>query len=115
MSITVTGATGPFGRRAIEALLRRGVPAGQIMAVGRNVAKIAGLSGRGVTVRRADYDDPSSAAADRPANAGDCWGVLTSAGSGSAPQRHERALTVVGLSRPMRAGFTAHPAGQILR
>jgi len=60
MSITVTGATGPFGRLAIEALLRRGVPAGQITAVGRDVTKIAGLSGRGVTARRADYDDPAS-------------------------------------------------------
>lgn len=60
MSIIVTGATGPFGRLTIEALLRRGVPAGQIVAVGRNVTKIDDLSGRGVTVRRADYDDPAS-------------------------------------------------------
>lgn len=60
MSIIVTGATGPFGRLAIEALLRRGVPASQIVAVGRSLTKIADLSGRGVTVRRADYDDPAS-------------------------------------------------------
>ena len=32
MTIVVTGATGPFGRHTIEALLRRGVPADQIRA-----------------------------------------------------------------------------------
>ncbi len=57
MSIVVTGATGHLGRLAVEALLRRGVPAGRIVAVGRNVEKIADLAGRGVVVRRADYGD----------------------------------------------------------
>jgi NAD(P)H dehydrogenase (quinone) len=57
MTIVVTGATGPFGRHAIETLLRNGVPAADIVAIGRNVEKIADL---GVTVRRADYDDPES-------------------------------------------------------
>jgi len=60
MSIIVTGATGQFGRLAIEALLRRGVPADQVVAVGRNVAGIADLAERGVAVRRADYNDPDS-------------------------------------------------------
>ena len=39
MSIVVTGATGPFGRLAIEALLLRGIPARELVTVGRNVAK----------------------------------------------------------------------------
>src|SRR6185369_10535034 len=60
MSIVVTGATGQFGRLAIEALLRRGVPADQVVAVGRNVATIADLADRGVIVRRADYTDPDA-------------------------------------------------------
>jgi NAD(P)H dehydrogenase (quinone) len=60
MIIAVTGATGPFGRHAIEALIRRGQPAGQIVAIGRDQAKLDGLSELGVTVRRADYDDPDS-------------------------------------------------------
>lgn len=55
MTIVVTGATGPFGRHAVEALLRRGVPADQIVATGRNIAKIADL---GVRVRQADYENP---------------------------------------------------------
>lgn len=60
MPIVVTGATGSFGRLAIEALLRRGLPAGQLVAAGRNVGKLADLQERGVTVVRGDYDDPAS-------------------------------------------------------
>lgn len=60
MSIVVTGATGSFGRLAIEALLRRDIPAGELVAAGRNVGQLAGLQERGVTVVRADYDDPAS-------------------------------------------------------
>ncbi|WP_067494064.1 SDR family oxidoreductase [Actinoplanes sp. TFC3] len=60
MTIVVTGATGPFGRTAIESLLRRGVPAGQIVAVGRSVEKAKDLGERGVVVKSASYDDPAS-------------------------------------------------------
>jgi NAD(P)H dehydrogenase (quinone) len=57
MTIVVTGATGKFGRLAVESLLARGVPAAEIVATGRAVDKIADL---GVTVRRAPYDDPAA-------------------------------------------------------
>src|SRR6202046_5976856 len=60
MTIAVTGATGPFGRHAIEALLARGAPAGQIIAVGRDEGKRGQLRELGVTVRTADYNDPAS-------------------------------------------------------
>jgi NAD(P)H dehydrogenase (quinone) len=60
MSIVVTGATGQLGRLVVEALLRRGVPAGEVVAVGRSVEKIADLAERGVEVRRADYADPDA-------------------------------------------------------
>ncbi len=60
MSIVVTGATGHLGRLAVEALLARGVPAEQIVATGRRIEALADLQHRGVTVRRADYTDPTS-------------------------------------------------------
>jgi NAD(P)H dehydrogenase (quinone) len=60
MSFIVTGATGHLGRLAVQALLGRGVPAGQIIATGRDTAKLAGLTAAGVTVRHADYTDPAS-------------------------------------------------------
>jgi len=62
MSVVVTGATGQLGRLAVEALLRRGVPASRIVATGREVAGIKDLADRGVVVRRADFADPDSLA-----------------------------------------------------
>ncbi|MET1066299.1 MAG: SDR family oxidoreductase [Arthrobacter sp.] len=59
MFTAITGATGRYGRNAISALLRRGVPADQIVAIGRNSEKLAELSALGVVTRRADYGDPA--------------------------------------------------------
>ena len=60
MSIVVTGATGHLGHLVVEALLDRGVPAGQIIATGRRTEALARLADRGVVVRRADFDDAES-------------------------------------------------------
>lgn len=60
MSIVVTGATGHLGRLTVEALLRRGTPAAEIVATGRETARIQDLAERGVTVRHADFADPDS-------------------------------------------------------
>ena len=54
MTIVVTGATGHFGRHAIETLLAKGVPASEIVGLGRQVDKIADL---GITVLPVDYAD----------------------------------------------------------
>ncbi|WP_063126103.1 NAD(P)H-binding protein [Nocardia fusca] len=56
----VTGATGQFGRLAVEALLRRGVPAAQLAVAVRDTTRAADLAARGVTVRVADYDRPET-------------------------------------------------------
>ena len=56
----VTGATGPFGRLAVEHLLSRGVPAGEVVAAGRRTEALSDLAERGVVVRRVDYDDEAS-------------------------------------------------------
>ena len=58
--ITVTAATGHYGRLVIEELLKRGVPAGDIVAAVRDPHKAAGLAERGVQVREADYDRPET-------------------------------------------------------
>ena len=60
MSIVVTGATGPFGRHVVETLIRRGVPATEIVAAGRNLDKIKDLADQGVRTARIDYSDPES-------------------------------------------------------
>jgi len=60
MSIIVTGATGQLGRLTVAALVRRGVPASQIVATGRDVSGIKDLADRGVVVRPADFADSDS-------------------------------------------------------
>ena len=57
MTIVVTGATGHLGRLVIQSLLTRGVPASEIVGLGRQVDKIADL---GVATKRVSYDDPES-------------------------------------------------------
>ncbi|WP_328465908.1 NmrA family NAD(P)-binding protein [Streptomyces sp. NBC_00448] len=63
MSIVVTGAAGRLGRLTVEALLARGVPASDIVATSRDVARIKDLADRGVVARRADFAEPDSLAA----------------------------------------------------
>ncbi len=58
--ITITAASGQFGRHALDELLRRGVPAGQIVATARDTGELADYATQGVQVRRADYDDAAS-------------------------------------------------------
>jgi NAD(P)H dehydrogenase (quinone) len=63
MSIVITGATGQLGQHVLQALLERNVPAGEIVATGRSVEKLADFAARGVRVKAMDYEDPASVAA----------------------------------------------------
>jgi NAD(P)H dehydrogenase (quinone) len=63
VSIVVTGATGQLGRHVVEALLERSVPAGDIVATGRSIEKLADFAAQGVDVRAIDYADAASVAA----------------------------------------------------
>jgi NAD(P)H dehydrogenase (quinone) len=56
MTIAVTGATGQLGSLVIDSLLDT-VPAAEVVAVVRDLAKAQSLSDRGVDVRVASYDD----------------------------------------------------------
>jgi NAD(P)H dehydrogenase (quinone) len=54
----VTGASGQLGRLAVHALLNRGVPAADLVAIVRARGKAADLADLGVQVREADYTSP---------------------------------------------------------
>ncbi|ALW88832.1 SDR family oxidoreductase [Deinococcus actinosclerus] len=61
--IAVTGATGHLGHLTLQALLKRGVPAGNLIALVRDPAKAADLAAQGIQVRRADYRQPDTLSA----------------------------------------------------
>lgn len=55
MKLLVTGATGKFGTKVVETLLKT-VPANQLAVSVRNPEKAEGLQARGVEVRQGDFD-----------------------------------------------------------
>ncbi len=59
-SYAIIGASGQLGRLAVHALLARGVPASNVVAVVRTRGKAADLAHRGVQVREADYARPQA-------------------------------------------------------
>ncbi|TDB69327.1 MULTISPECIES: SDR family oxidoreductase [unclassified Micromonospora] len=103
MSIVVTGATGHLGRLIVESLLRRGVPAGQIVALGRDVARLTDLADRGVVVRAADYTDPASLRA-----AFDGAEKLMFVSSSEVGQRLAQHRNVIAAAREAGVGLVAY-------
>jgi NAD(P)H dehydrogenase (quinone) len=59
MKLLVTGATGKFGTKVVETLLKT-VPAAQLAVSVRNPEKAAELKARGVDVRQGDFDHPET-------------------------------------------------------
>lgn len=58
--ILVTGATGQFGGKAIDHLLKKGINPTKIAAMVRDAAKAKALEERGVEIRVGDYTDHNS-------------------------------------------------------
>jgi NAD(P)H dehydrogenase (quinone) len=90
MSYVVTGATGHFGRLAVEDLLGRDVPAGDIIAAGRDTTKIKDLADRGVRVLAIDYDDPASL--DAAFRGADRILLVSASEPGRRAQQHRNAI-----------------------
>jgi len=108
MSIVVTGATGHLGRLVVEALLRDGVAPSEIVAAGRNVAKLDDLAAQGVTVARIDFTDAESLAA---AFAGAETLLLVSGSEvGQRFSQHSAAIDAAKLAGVGRIIYTSAPA-----
>ncbi len=58
--ILITGATGHFGKAAIELLLAKGIPANSISAMVRDSSKAVELQAKGINIRIGDYDNYNS-------------------------------------------------------
>ncbi|PWB96946.1 SDR family oxidoreductase [Homoserinimonas hongtaonis] len=57
MVFAVAGATGHLGRLVLDSLLDLGVAPGDIVAIGRDTAKVSDFVAKGVVARSADYSD----------------------------------------------------------
>ena len=60
MSIVVTGATGNLGGQTLDALIACGVEPAQIVAAGRDPARLARQAVKGVRTARIELDDPAT-------------------------------------------------------
>lgn len=70
--LLVTGASGKLGKLVLDALLKRGVAASDIIATTRETARLADYAAKGIEIRKADFNDPDAikaafAGADRVA------------------------------------------------
>jgi NAD(P)H dehydrogenase (quinone) len=62
MTIAIFGATGKLGSDVLDLLLQRGVPASDILALGRNTDRLARLDQRGFRTAQIDLDQPAGLA-----------------------------------------------------
>lgn len=58
--ILVTGATGQFGSKAVDHLLKKGINPSQISVLVRDSSKAVHLKEKGVQIKEGDYTDPAS-------------------------------------------------------
>lgn len=58
--IIITAATGKLGRHVVEALLAKGAAPADLAVAVREPGKAADLAARGIAVRHADYDQPTT-------------------------------------------------------
>jgi NAD(P)H dehydrogenase (quinone) len=63
MTIAIFGATGLLGGHVIDQLLKRGIPAADVLALGRNTERLEQLAGRGLAIAAVNLDDVDGTAA----------------------------------------------------
>ncbi len=108
MTIALTGATGHLGRLAVDALLSRGTPAGDVVAVGRSPQKLGALAERtGVTTRTAAYGDVDAL---REALAGvETLVLISSSEVGQRVEQHRSVIEAARASGVSRVVYTSAP------
>jgi NAD(P)H dehydrogenase (quinone) len=107
MTIVVTGATGHLGHLIVEALLLGGVAPSEIVAGGRNLAKLDDLAAQGVRVARLDYDHPQTVE-DALAGA-DILMLVSASEPGKRVTQHKAAIDAAVKAGVKRIVYTSAP------
>ena len=105
MTILVTGASGNYGRLAIQSLLEKGVPASEIVAGARTPEKAEGL---GVRVVPLDYTD--SASIDAALEGVDSVLLVSSSEVGQRAAQHANVIAAAANAGVKHLVYTSAPA-----
>ena len=108
MSLVITGATGQLGRLVVDSLLARGTAASDIVATGRNVAKLDDLAARGVAVAELDYTRPETVAA--VVEPGDTLLLVSGSEVGQRTAQHTTVIEAAKAAGVARIVYTSAPA-----
>ena len=108
MSLVITGATGQLGRLVVESLLARGTAAADIVATGRNTAKLAEVAALGVAVAELDYTEPETVAA--VVKPGDTLLLVSSSEVGQRASQHATVIAAAKEAGVARIVYTSAPA-----
>jgi len=108
MSLVITGATGQLGRLVVESLLARGTAPADIVATGRDVARLADLSSLGVTVAELDYTKPETVSA--AVKQGDTVLLVSSSEVGQRVAQHLNVIDAAKAAGVARIVYTSAPA-----
>ena len=106
MTIVVTGATGQLGHGVVDALLARGVEAGDVLATGRNPEALADLAGRGVRTQRLDF----SAVEAGVFTEGDVVLLVSGSEVGQRVEQHRAVVDAAVAAKVARLVYTSAPA-----
>lgn len=108
MTIIVTGATGHLGHLIVDALLRDGTPAADIVAAGRNTAKLDDLAAQGVRTARIDFSEPATL--DAAFAGADTLMLVSASEPGQRFPQHKAAIDAAKAAGVSRIVYTSAPA-----
>lgn len=107
MTIVVTGATGHLGRLTVDHLLARGVAAAEIVAAGRNTAKLAELAGLGVRTAEIDFGRPKTL--DAAFQGADVVVLVSGSEPGGRAAQHQNVIEAAERAGVARLVYTSAP------
>ena len=107
MTIVVTGASGHLGHLIVEALLRSGVAPADIVAGGRNLARLDDLAARGVRVATIDYNDPQTL--ERALAGADTLMLVSASEPGKRVEQHRVAIDAAVAAGVSHIVYTSAP------
>ncbi|MET0853492.1 MAG: NmrA family NAD(P)-binding protein [Microterricola sp.] len=108
MTIVITGATGQLGALVVDALLRGGTPAAEIVGTGRNEQRLAELHERGIRTVVADYTD--GAALEAAFAGADAVLLISGSEVGQRVAQHASVIDAAKAAGVGRLVYTSAPA-----